>query len=433
MTPRVRLALRLCALVVVMQAVFLGLLVVGAAVPDAPIVDQLSADVRSGAYGPSGLPDGVGGRGTTFTDCVAAGTGVGGPDTSVLERAIRMPRLESCADGAGQILLLHRGGQLDEQQEYFRYWAGYTVLSKPVLALGGMDGIRLVAGGLFGLSLLVLAMTVARELGMSYVLALLAPLLLSSNVLTVPANAFSHAISLAVIFAGVALTTWATRWPGWSGLYAVAASACVFNFVDLLTTPTIPLALTAAVTAAVCYRRTASIASAATTGVVVSAVWTVAYVTTWVSRWLITAAFLGWDHTMSVVSDTARFRIDGDYGSVSHTFGAAVLKNGQTWLAVPVMPEVVLVIALLASVLGLAVAWRRHGARGLAAALVLSAPALIAVVWMLVLSNHSQIHAGFVYRNVPTSIGIVVAACLVAATTSAARPTSAGRHVDDRT
>ena len=76
--------------------------------------------------------------------------------------------------------------------------------------------------------------------------------------------------------------------------------------------------------------------------------WTVTYVVTWVSRWLITAVFLGWDHTMDVVTNIAKFRIDGDFGTVSHTFGAAVLKNGRTWLAVPVMPEVVLVAALVA-------------------------------------------------------------------------------------
>ena len=50
-----------------------------------------------------------------------------------------MPRLESCTEGAQQVRTLHRGGQVDDPQEYFRYWAGYTVLSRPVLALGGMD------------------------------------------------------------------------------------------------------------------------------------------------------------------------------------------------------------------------------------------------------------------------------------------------------
>ena len=78
--------------------------------------------------------------------------------------------------------------------------------------------------------------------------------------LTVPANAFSHAFSLAAIFAGVALCTWATKFevPAGSAVRRGGLSACVFDFLDLLTTPTIPLALTAAVTAAVAFRRTDS-------------------------------------------------------------------------------------------------------------------------------------------------------------------------------
>ena len=99
--PLVRLGARLVVLVVLLQLVFVGLLVVGATVPDKPIVDRLSADARSGAYGPSGQPDGQGGRATSFTDCVAAGTGLGLPTTSAFDRAIRMPRLESCTEGSG--------------------------------------------------------------------------------------------------------------------------------------------------------------------------------------------------------------------------------------------------------------------------------------------------------------------------------------------
>lgn len=424
MRAGLRLGSRLVALVLVLQVVFLGLLVVGSAVPDRPIVDRLAADVRSGAYGPSGEPDGVGGRATTYTDCVAAGTGLGLPDASVWDRTVRMPRLLACSGGDEQILALQRGERLTGLQEYFRYWAGYVVISRPVLAVGGMDGIRLVAGGLFGLALVAMTAVLSRELGVRYTFALLTPLLVSSNVLTVPANAFSHAISLSVVFAGVALCTWATRFGRHALLFAVALSASWFDFVDLLTTPTIPLALTAAVTAAVAYRRTGSTGSATSTGLVVSAVWTAAFVATWVSRWLITAVFLGWDHTMSVVSHTARFRIDGSFGTVSHAFGAAVLRNGRTWLALPVMPEVVLVAAAVTVLAALGVTARRHGLAGLVACAVLSTPSLIAVVWMLVLSNHSQIHDVFVYRNVPTSIGIAVAGCLVPAL---ARPLSGRR------
>jgi hypothetical protein len=418
---------RLVALVLVLQLFFLLLLAVGAMVPDRPIVEHLATDVRTGSYGPSGEPDGQGGRATTFTDCVAAGTGLGRPDLSVVQRAVRMPRLGSCTLGARQLQALARGRAPTHHLEYFRYWAGYSVLSRPVLAAAGMDGMRVVAGGLFVVGLLAMVLAVSRAVGTGYAWALTVPLLVSTNVLTVPATAFSHALSLAVIFGGVAAVAWASRLPGWRVLYAVVAGAAVFNFVDLLTTPAMPWALTAAVAASATYVRTRLVKDAFWTGVVTSGAWFAAYAATWASRWLIAIVFLGRDHVMGVVVGTARFRIDGDNASVDHRFGAAVLRNVRTWLAVPVTPSLVLGVSVVVAVAALALAWRRHARTGLLAALVLTAPALIAPAWMLVLSNHSQIHDVFVYRTVPTSVGIGLAACLLAASRAVRVPGSAHR------
>jgi peptidoglycan/LPS O-acetylase OafA/YrhL len=85
------------------------------------------------------------------------------------------------------------------------------------------------------------------------------------------------------------------------------------------------------------------------------------------------------------------------------------------------------VASTLLAVGSLALAWRRYGAARLVVAAVLAAPALIAPAWMLVLSNHSQIHDVFVYRTVPVSIGIALGACLVAARVSDDRPGVADR------
>jgi hypothetical protein len=405
---------RVAALVLALQLVFLALLVAGAAFPDRMVVDRLASDVAAGAYGPSGAPDGQGGRATSFTDCVAAGTGLGAPGMSAFERAVRMPRLGSCAVGGRQLTRLEAGEQV-ARLEYFRYWAGYTVLTRPVLAAGGMDGMRLVAGGLFGLALLAMVLAVSRSTGVGYAMALTAPLLLSSNVLTVPATAFSHALSLAVAFAGIALAARASRYGDRSMLYAVAVGAATFNFVDLLTTPALPWGLTSAVVAAATFTATRSLAATVWTGVVSAGVWAAAYVTTWVSRWVIAAAVLGPGHVRGNVTDTARFRIDGDFRNVSQVFGAAVVRNIRTWLDVPVMPWIVLSGCAVAGVVALVLSVRRHGAARLRVALALSAPALIPVTWLLVLSNHSQIHTFFVYRDVPVALGILLGACLVAA------------------
>jgi hypothetical protein len=404
--------------VVVLQFVFLGLIVAAAAVPDRAIVDDLAADVRTGAYGPNGAPDGMGGRSTSYTDCVAAGTGLGRPGYSALERAVRMPRLSNCRDGAGQIQTLSRGGNVDEPQEYFRYWAGYTAITRPVLAIAGMDGIRLVSGAVFGLSLVVMVLAVSRVTNGAYAFAITAPLLVSSNILSVPSSGFSHALSLAASFGGVALVAWASRFSERVMLCAVAASACVFNFVDLLTTPALAWAMTAAVVGAARFAASASasVRQALWAVLVAGAVWPITFAITWVSRWLFAAAFLGWDYVWETVLGIARFRVGGAYDTVSQSFGAAIPRNWSTWRELPVMPELVLLVAVAVSLGSLAVAWRRFGVTGLLAAGVLAAPALVVPVWLVVLSNHSQIHDHFVYRTIPAAVGVVVGACVLAAT-----------------
>jgi hypothetical protein len=407
--------------VVVLQFVFLGLLVAAAAVPDRAIVDDLAVDVRTGAYGPNGAPDGMGGRSTSYTDCVSAGTGLGRPGYSVFERAVRMPRLSNCSDGAEQIQALARGESVTEPQEYFRYWAGYTVITRPVIALAGLDGVRLVSGALFGLSLVVMVLSVSRVTNSAYALAITAPLLVSSNVLSVPSSGFSHALSLAVTFGGVALVAWASRFSGRLMLCAVAASACIFNFVDLLTTPAIAWAMTAAVVGGATFAASASTRNTLWSVLVAGAVWPVAFAITWVSRWLFAAAFLGWDYVWETVLGIARFRVGGAYDTVSQTFGAAIPRNWETWRELPVMPELVLLVTVVASLGSLVAAWHRFGVAQLPAAAVLAAPALVVPVWLAILSNHSQIHHHFVYRSIPAAVGVVFGACVLAATVGARR------------
>ena len=86
-----------------LQIVFLGLLFAAQTVPDDPIVSHLVEGIDEGIYGPTGRPDYMGGVAEAFTECVALGTGLGRPELGVWERTMRMPRLESCRLGEGQL------------------------------------------------------------------------------------------------------------------------------------------------------------------------------------------------------------------------------------------------------------------------------------------------------------------------------------------
>jgi putative effector of murein hydrolase LrgA (UPF0299 family) len=67
---------------------------------------------------------------------------------------------------------------------------------------------------------------------------------------------------------------------------------------------------------------------------------------------------------------------------------------------------------LLAVLVALTLA--RHGVRGLATFAAVALPALVVPAWYCVLSNHSQIHAFFVYRSLPAAVGVLLLAGVVA-------------------
>ena len=66
---------RLCVLLVVLQAIFLGLLVLAQAVPDDPIVAHLLEAVEDGTYASNSEPDNMGGTSSSFTECVPSAQG----------------------------------------------------------------------------------------------------------------------------------------------------------------------------------------------------------------------------------------------------------------------------------------------------------------------------------------------------------------------
>ena len=406
---------KLAGLLAALNLAFLACLVIGAAVPDRAIVDHLVSDLDHGQFPVPHTPDGVGGTGTAYIDCVAIGTGLGKPDISAASRAIRMPRLGSCTEQAAQLEALERGDNVSADLYYFRYWAGYTVLTRPALALGGIDAARMVAAGLFSMSLLVLVLVLGRRAGYAYTVALMAPLLVASNLITLPTTGLSQALSNAVGFLGTALVAWgATR--SWQVLAAAAVVAgATYNFVDLLTTPAVAWALTAGAAGAVAHRTFGSRSATLRSLLIAGGLWPLAFSLTWIARWVIAMPFVGVRQVFDAVLSQATYRINGATTWGSTTPGAAIRYNVTRWLdlsptAVPVLVAVLLVIAV-----ALVLSWRRHGRGGLLDAAIIAAPSGAVLVWLTALNNHSQIHAHFVYRNIPAMLGVVTAACVMAA------------------
>lgn len=424
-----------------LQFVFFGLLVAGQAVPDRPIVNNLLSSIEAGTYGPILLPDRMGGISDTFTECVLVGTGLGAPpDESAFSRAVRMPRIASCEGGEDDLRALAddtavAAEELPVDNNYFRYWAGYTVLTRPVLALIGLEGLRIISGALMTIAVAGAFLAVRARTSTPVALALTLPFLVGTNMLSTPSTSFSHSLSIAAAFLSVILAAAGAGRSLRLGYLGAALGAAVFCYVDLLTTPAVPWIMSAFVLGAAVWYRRRSAAEALLATLTAGVVWMVAFGVTWVSRWIFAVVFLGVDETLSVVGGKVAERTGGAWDGVSDTFGAGVVSNfGYWWNAVPTS-SLVLVACTVAALAGLVLAVVRGGLRRLAVAAVLGAPALVVPVWYAVLSNHSQIHEFFVYRNVPAALAVATAAALAAAArprTSEASPGSAsGARTED--
>lgn len=404
-----------------LQFVFFGLLTAAQAVPDRPIVDNLLSSVEAGTYGPNSLPDRVGGISDTFTECVLVGTGLGAePDESAFSRAVRMPRIASCAGGEADLRALAGDApvpreELPDDNNYFRYWAGYTVLTRPALALIGLEGLRIVSGALMVAALVGAALAVRARTSTPVALALTLPFLLGTNMLSTPSTSFSHSLAIAAAYLSVLLTAVGAGRSLRLGYLGAALGAAVFCYVDLLTTPAVPWIMSAFVLGAAVWYRRRSTAEALLVTLTAGVVWVVAFGVTWASRWLFAVVFLGVDETLSVVRGKVAERTGGAWDGVSDAFGAGVVSNLDYWWDRVPTSSLVLVACTVAVLAGLVLAVVRGGPRRLAVAAVLGAPALVVPVWYAVLSNHSQIHEFFVYRNVPAALAVVTAAALAAA------------------
>lgn len=420
-------------LLVGLQFVFFGLLVAAQAVPDRPIVDNLVSSIEDGTYGPVLIPDRMGGVSDTFTECVLVSAGLGAPpEESAFSRAVRMPRIASCTEGEADLRVLADGGVLTAQElpadhDYFRYWNGYTVLTRPVLALIGLEGLRIVSGTLMVVAFAGAFLAVRARTSTAVALALTLPFMAGSNMLSTPSTSFSHSLSIAAIFLSVVLAAAGAGRSLRLGHLGAALGAAVFCYVDLLTTPAVPWIMSAFVVGAAVWYRGRSTAGALRATLTTGVVWMVAFGVTWVSRWLFAVVFLGVDETLAVVRGKVAERTGGDRNGVSDAFGAGVVSNLDYWWHAVPTSSLVLVACAAAALAGLALAVVRGGPRRLLVAAVLGAPALVVPVWYAVLSNHSQIHEFFVYRNVPAALAVATAAALVAAV----RPSRAEEHITE--
>ena len=280
---------------------------------------------------------------------------------------------------------------------YPRYWHGYRVVLDPLTAFLSADHARLVMLAALIATIAWFATNLRVLVGKEATLALILPSIVFTDIWRMW-MIMSHCLATITIFAGAALMARACR-RDTNLILLGAALGSLFNFVDFLTNPPWqPMLLAFVVLAA--GRTLFDVLS-------ILAAWTLGYGLTWASKWgIAVASGVSWSDILEVI----RFRLNGDYEQVvSHKLLAPSRKIVWFFFGAMSQDASRMTFAILTPALFLSgdrTRWREF--------LGLSWTALIPFAWFEILSNHTQIHVWNAYRPVATSIGIVLAAWVLA-------------------
>ncbi len=410
-----RIAL-LCAVVPVAAAT---VVFVASLVPDRLILGELTAAIDRKQI--MFLPQvGISGRGVaTFSDCIALTMGLGDPTGGISTLWLRSPPLGSCAPALASLGRYDAGQGLSGGYEYYRYWHGYTAVSRPLVATIGGAGQRIVLLWTLVGALALLARRLWAAHGARAPIALLGPFLLTTDTVEL-ARTIPHGVpALVAVFGAWWLHRVATAPPDeHNGLVGprdltVASWAFVvgaaYVYVELLNTQTGAWELTIEVVA-LASSRTLHGAALVRRSVLAGVGWIVGWVWTWVSKWAMAVVVLGFDAVRDNVGGAIDDRVAGERTYIDLAPFNAIKTNVEVWWQHPLTPPVLVAIALASVVL----ARRQAFGTTWLTRMVIAAPAVIPLVWFEVLRNHSLVHPGFVYRSLGVTAGLIAVARLVA-------------------
>src|SRR5207248_5158801 len=231
-------ALLLASLQVVFVLISLG----ASLVPTDRVEAELLAYSRSSGLGSLDLFTGsTGSVVDRYSECVSLSEGLAPtPGMNVLQRSLLdpVPVEDNWAHQCDSMIRL-ANHQPVPSVDYFRYWHGAGSLSRPVVALGGVQGLRMAVTVVLWSSLALAGLMVARAVSLPASVLLLGPFVLTTEFPDI-GQSIPHALSAVAMLLGIAvlaIVTRRTRGDPGSVLLAALVVGSIYNFIDLMTNP----------------------------------------------------------------------------------------------------------------------------------------------------------------------------------------------------
>jgi hypothetical protein len=319
--------------------------------------------------------------------------------------SVAVPKLEHWGHRWDSVsaLNVHQTRANDSYYNYFRYWHGYTVVTRPMLALVGVRALRILVAILLGTAFVAFLVVMAVRARWWIAILMGVCLLLTVDFYDLPGS-ITHGLSTAVAFGCAALVLFRVKSGGGWVLWPLVAGS-IFCFFDTVINPpvawvlcTFGVALVVLVEGGRALRASAAAAAS----------WMVGYGGTWVSKWSIDTVFFGWHAVHKQIADEIGKRSggsDGPWQVIAHTLNSW-LGNGEpilgTSYSAPVFRLVVVLLGIIVTIAMLVVG------RRLRQAVVLMWPALLVPLWFSTFREHTYLHSWFTYRSLPMAFAVLV-------------------------
>jgi len=407
-------------LILLLCAPLLGFIGVMAAyaVPNARIADHLidaeGAGILSYASHPGPTP--LGTEAAHYTECTTFSLGLADvPGEDFVANALLGTTYTGCERLGAALDEYGASGELPSGYSYLRYWHGYSVITRPGLGLFGVAGTRWLAFTFIAVAVGGMGAAVWRSFGTAPAVLLVAPTLLTTDVVIGSLSASTAMGTGSAWVAGWLSFLLVKNRPAWRrAALAAALAGALTAYLDLMTTMPGSYALTVA--GATLGAMAAGVPTAEGELWRVSAAaaggWAIGLAGMWASKWLIASLFVGLSTVMDAVTDQIGFRLSSGTNGVSDSRVRGLTINVERWWDQPLTPWVV--FGTLAAVAFGLIRWRRSKGEVGSIVVCCAIVAVPVVSWYLALNNHSQIHPQLVYRSLPIAFG-AVAALVVAA------------------
>lgn len=299
--------------------------------------------------------------------------------------------------------LMH-GDNIEDSYEYARYWHGYLVFLRPLLVLFDYSMIRVILAIIGIISITTLIVLICKKI--NWINAIIFLLGLFSICIWLVTKSINEFLIFLVAFISSIILLLRYKKIKHIGLFFFVIGS-VSSFIDLLTAPIVTLGLTTIIYFLLLQKEESLTIKESTKKILsIGVSWCLGYGLTWGAKWIIVELLFENKPMMSQVFTQIAYRRKLPNNAGGKAIGIwNVFENNFKFLSRPILYT----IGIGAFIFMIGFMFTRYKKKinfkeNLKKCIPYVATFLFPIVWLIVIAQHSYIHAFFVYRILIISI-----------------------------